>query len=120
MKRCVKSSLDGQYIEPNVKEFINEYDDIFNVREATRKEFKEYAIDCIEGIECNKEVHPWMDTDTSIYIEYSDGSYYHNIDGDIIGVFKRTGIEFGVIDDGSEYMVFGKYVINDDGIVEGA
>lgn len=95
--------------------YYDEYTDCeITVEEMTRAEGIEYAIDFIEGME-NYNGH----SDMSVYVEYNDGTYYHNIDGDVSGrKFKKTGIKAIILDDGYEYYVFGKYTMSDNTIPE--
>lgn len=80
-----------------------------SVEEMSRKEATEYAIDFIDGIELSN-----CSTDTSVYVEYKDGSCYYNIDGDITGKFKKSNIKAIILDDGYEYYIFGSYTMSEN------
>ena len=81
------------------------------VEEMSRKEALEYACDFINGIEYSNKVG--QTSDMSVYVEYNDGTYYHNIDGDITGSFKRKNIKAIILDDGYEYYIFGDYTMSE-------
>lgn len=91
------------------KTYFDEYTEceIF-VEEMGRKEALEYAKDFIDAIEFADYT-----TDMSVYVEYKDGSFYHNLDGDIDGTFKKSNVKAIILDDGSEYYVYGKYTMSD-------
>ena len=88
--------------------------DEFIVEECeTQKEFVEWALGDIEAIE---EYH---DEDARVYIEYKNGDVFDCMDGfETVGKFRRTGIAFGVIDNGSTQQVFGAYEVDENGIVQ--
>lgn len=95
--------------------YYDEYTDCeINVEEMNKAEAVEYAIDFIEGIEnCNGN------SDMSVYVEYNDGSYYSNLDGDVSGrKFKKTGIKAIILDDGYEYYIYGAYKMSENTIPE--
>jgi hypothetical protein len=79
------------------------------VERVTRREFVEHAEETIDGIvECGDE-------DSSVFVEYKDGRWYHSDDGR--DGWRRTGIAWGVIDDcGATWKVFGDYELDENGI----
>lgn len=99
-----------------VKKYTTNYGTVL-VEECTRKEFVEEATELLGYA-------MWADslgiaTDSSLWIEYKDGStcsFYDGYGKD--GKLKSSRIRFGVIDNGSTYIVTGQYVINEDGIIE--
>lgn len=86
------------------------------VEEMNKTEALEYAKDWIDGIETATK-GGWS-TDTSVYVEYKDGRYYCNIDGDVTGTFRKTNIKAIILDDGYEYYIYGAYKMNDNLIPE--
>jgi hypothetical protein len=91
----------------------NELDCEIMVEEMNRKEALEYAKDWFETIKTAT-----YSTDMSIYIEYKDGSYYSNIDGDESGNFKKSNIKAIILDDGYEYYIYGDYEMTENLIPE--
>jgi len=92
------------------KVYRDEFGDEITVEEMTRKEAVEtveYWIECIED-------SPYSETDMYIWVEYNDGSFYKNYDGDIEGVFKKRNIKGVILDDGSEYCVYGDYIVDEN------
>ena len=81
------------------------------VEEMSRKTALEYANDFIDGIEYSNQIG--QTSDMSVYVEYNDGTYYHNIDGDITGTFKKRNIKAIILDDGYEYYIFGDYTMSE-------
>ena len=96
-------------------EYENEFGDTIKVEEMSRVEAIEQVIYWMEVIETSD-----YSTDCYIYVEYNDGSYYINFDGDISGKFKKTGIKNIIMDDGYEYYIYGPYIINENDIPETA
>ena len=82
------------------------------VEEMSRKEALEYACDFIEGIELSDYLN--QSSDMSVYVEYNDRTYYHNINGDITGNFKKRNIKAIILDDGYEYYIFGNYIMDEN------
>ena len=53
--------------------------------------------------------------DMYIYIEYEDGSTYTRSYFDENGKFKKSGkIKYIEMDDGCEYTIYGKYIMNEE------
>ena len=85
-----------------------ELDAEITVAEMTRAEALEYAMDFIDVIEvCGGN------SDMTVYIEYKDGSYYLNSDGEITGTFKKSNIKAIELDDSAWYYIYGKYTMNE-------
>lgn len=82
------------------------------VEEMSRKEALECACDFIDGIELSNYLN--QSSDMSVYVEYNDGTYYHNINGDITGNFKKRNIKAIILDDGYEYYIFGNYIMDEN------
>ena len=81
----------------------------------TQREFVEWALGDIEAI---VEYH---DEDARVYVEYKNGDVFDCMDGfETFGKFRKTGIAFGVIDNGSTQQVFGAYEVDENGIVQRA
>lgn len=86
------------------------------IEEMTRKEFIESAQWTIEGI---RDYH---DPDSSLYVEYKNGSWFHmqDFDGyiDISGdaKWRKSNIAWGLISNGSTWQVFGDYELDENGI----
>lgn len=91
------------------KVYRDEFGDEVTVEEMTRKEAIEYVEDWIGNIECV----PYS-TDLYIWVEYNDGSFYKNYDGDVEGVFKKRNIRGVILDDGYEYYVYGEYTVDEN------
>lgn len=98
------------------KTYATDYGTII-VEECTRKEFIELAKDFV----CNMD---WCESlgivnDDTLYIDYKDGrsfSYYQWLGTD--GKFMVSNICFGVITNAATYQVFGKYSVDENGILE--
>lgn len=89
------------------------------VEECTRKEFIEYASEIVDYFEFADSLG--IATDQTLSIDYHDGkSLYCGDYYGIEGTFRKGGIAFGFIDNGSTYMVTGKYTIDSNGILERA
>ena len=99
------------------KKYFDDYTGCeITVEEMSRKEATEYTIDFIDGLET--ACRAGFDPDIYVYVEYKDGSYYYNSCGDTCGKFKKTNIKAVVLDDSSEYYIFGKYKMNENTIPE--
>ena len=55
--------------------------------------------------------------DIAFFIQYSDGSYYSNVDGDTEGVYKKKGIKGIHYSNPVDSQVYGKYEVNEYGSV---
>lgn len=89
------------------------------VEECTRKEFAELACELVSYFEFSDSLG--ILTDQTLSIDYHDGkSLYCGDYYGIEGSFRKGGIAFGVIDNGSTYQVTGNYTIDDNGILERA
>lgn len=98
----------------NTKVYANEYGDEFIIEELSRKEFIEAALSGIEAIE------EYGDDDSHVYVVYKDGSVLDCLNGfETKGRFRKTGIKFGCVDNGSTQQVFGVYEVDENGIVQG-
>lgn len=89
------------------------------VEECNRREFAELASELVGYFEFADSLG--IATDQTLSIDYHDGSSLHC--GDYYGIegnFRKGGIAFGFIDNGSTYMVTGKYTIDSNGILERA
>ena len=89
------------------------------VNEVTRKELLDLVRDYQESIKFSEELYalksPYAaDPDLYIFIEYADGSTYCRSLGEEEGRFKKINIKYADLNDGYEYYVYGKYVINED------
>lgn len=95
------------------KTYQHEHGEII-VEECTRKEIKEAINEALFAIRV------FEDTDTAVSIKYKDGSTYEEdyFTGYPSGRTKMTNIIFAVVDNGSTYQVFGKYTIDNNGIIE--
>ncbi|MCQ2602365.1 MAG: hypothetical protein MJ193_00415 [Clostridia bacterium] len=99
------------------KTYFDEYTECeITVEEMSRKEALQYAIDFIDGIETAGILG--YSSDTSVYVEYKDGSCYINIDGDVSGTLKKQNIKAIILDDGYEYYIYGEYKMNENMIPE--
>lgn len=87
---------------------INEY----KTKKAIAKLIKELLIYSFEISEAVNQ-----DNDTSIFVLYDDGSSYYRTFGIENGEFKTTHIKAVAIDDGYEYYTYGKYEINEYGVL---
>lgn len=67
------------------------------------KEIKSYIEDCYIN---NKD---FLDDESSLYIEYKDGSTYSICVYEEEGKYKRTGIKTVIEDNPSTYAVYGDY-----------
>ena len=83
----------------------------FIVEELTRKEFVEGALGTIEAVE------EYGSDDDTLWVEYKDGTHYSCGYGPD-GTFRKTGIEWGLISNGSTQQVFGAYEVDENGIVQ--
>lgn len=101
----------------NMVTYTNEYGESVKVQELTRQEAISQAQDFIDGIATAKKLKQG-DTDTTIWVQYKDGSHYMNYDGDVEGKLKKSGITHISIDDGYQYYIYGKYKMNDNLIIE--
>lgn len=83
----------------------------YSIREGIK-----LAIETIESIEyCIDAGYKFIDS--SVYIEYKDGSYYNNCQGDISGAFRKSGIKAIIIDcEGCCYQIAGKYMMDENHI----
>lgn len=84
------------------------------IEECDRREFLDFAEELIDYAK-----HDCNPCDTTMTIRYKDGSTcyvsdYYGIDGR----FRKTNIVFGVIDNGSTQQVFGRYVVDEYGVVD--
>jgi len=73
--------------------------------------------DTIEFIkDCYIENKDYLDDDSSLYVEYKDGSYYYLSGACEEGKFKKTGIKTVIEDNPCTYTVYGawKAVKTDD------
>lgn len=89
------------------------------VEECTRKEFAELAGELFSYFEFADSLG--IEVDQTLSVDYHDGKNLYC--GDYIGIegsFRRNGIAFGFIDNGSTYMVTGQYSIDENGILERA
>ena len=85
------------------------------VNEYNRKEIKKLIAEWIDGIELCEFLK--QDACTYIFIEYNDGTTYSRSYNAESGTFKKTGIKAVQMDDGYEYYTFGKYEINEYGVL---
>ena len=100
------------------KTYITDYGTI-TVEECTRKEFAGFASELVSYFEFADSLG--IATDQTLSIDYHDGkSLYCNDCYGIEGTFRKGGIAFGFIDNGTTYMVTGKYTIDSNGILERA
>ena len=68
--------------------------------------------DAIEFIrDCYVENKDYLDDDSSLYVEYKDGSHYYLSGSCEEGKFKRTGIKTVIEDNPCTYTVYGKWVL---------
>ena len=96
------------------KEYYNEeLDSKISVEEMSRTEAVQYIKDWVDGIS-----NAPYSTDLSVYVKYTDGSSYINIDGDVSGKLKFRGIKGCILDDGYEYYIYGQYEMADSLIPE--
>lgn len=89
------------------------------VNEVTRKELLDLVRDYQESIRFSEELYamksPYAtDPDLYIFIEYTDGSTYCRSLGEEEGRFKKINIKYADLNDGYEYYIYGKYVMNED------
>ena len=88
-------------------------DDELIVEELTRKEFVEWALATIDAVEeCGSE-------DDTLWVEYEDGTR-HSCGYGSDGRFRKTGIVWGCISNGSTQQVLGAYELDENGIVQKA
>ena len=109
----IASKTKGQTTMTTKTYYNEELECEVNVEEMNRAEALEYAFDWEEAIK-----NANYSTEMSIYIEYKDGSYYSNIDGDISGKLRKTNIKAIILDDGYEYYIYGAYEMNENLIPE--
>lgn len=89
------------------------------VEECTLKEFVDAAFEMLDYGEFADSLG--IVVDGSVWIEYKDGSTCSFFDGyGKEGKFKSSRIRFGIIDNGSTYQVYGKYVVDENGVVQKA
>lgn len=55
--------------------------------------------------------------DMAFFIQYNDGSYYSNVDGDIEGTYKKKGIKGIHYSNPEDSQVYGAYEVNEYGCV---
>ncbi|WP_195615488.1 hypothetical protein [Intestinimonas butyriciproducens] len=72
---------------------------------CTRKEITEYMMDCYIT---NKE---FLDDDSSLYVEYKDGSHYYISGAVEEGRFKKSGIKVVIESNPSSFVLYGAYRI---------
>lgn len=97
--------------------YFDEYTECeITVEEMNRKEAIQYALDFIDGLETAHSLG--YSTDNYVYVEYKDGSYYSNSDGDEFGTLKKTNIKNIILDDGYEYYIYGSYTMSENMIPE--
>ena len=85
---------------------------IFEIFES-RKEALAYIMDCYIN---NKE---WLDDDSSLFIEYADGSCYYISGAEEDGKFKKTGIKTVIESNPATFSLYGDYrIYNIDDIDE--
>lgn len=101
----IKQEIDGATYEIVVEHY-------------TMSECIKLAQETIESIECCERAG-YKYIDSSVYVLYTDGSEYINCQGDVEGKFKKTGAKTIIIDcEGFCYQLAGKYIINENLMVE--
>jgi hypothetical protein len=94
-----------------MKTIIHHIEDIdadMIIEECTKKEITEIMLETLE-YGCNED---------SVAVLYKDGSFYSNICGDVDGKFRRNNIKAIILDNGCTTEVYGKYTVNECGIVD--
>lgn len=97
--------MDTKLYYRNGEEFI--------IEELTRKEFKELAEWFIDDMASMA-----ISSDDTLFIAYSDGTTLYVDDGNFDGRYRKTGISFGLITNGSTQQVFGRYAVDENGMVQ--
>ena len=97
--------------------YINEHGDEFIVEECTRKEFVQIVAWAVEDIYWANKCGCDPDPDTSIWVEYKDGSVFSwNDFCGAEGKWRKTNIVWGLVSNGSTWQVFGEYEMDGNGI----
>ena len=91
----------------------------FIVEELTRKEFVQTTQWAVEDAAWAQKAGRDPDPDTSIWVEYKDGSTFSwNDMCGAEGKWRKTNIVFGVLGNAATWQVFGDYEVDENGIVQ--
>ena len=93
--------------------YPNSFGDMTIVEECSRKELVEEIDDCLRDY---RDGYNWGDF--YVWVEYTDGSYFSFMEGDMDGRFLKTNIKGIIIDEfGACYRVYGDYRMYDDNML---